>query len=165
MTISEKIYKLRTELKLSQKDFANMIGTSQSAVNYWENGKRQPKIVHLKKIAQTFHISLTYFLDDASFDAATLCDPESESKVIRSKLKDIVNMPGIDIEKRNDMLEEYISDLQVLKTFHNDNREAGSRFLCKMLFEKLNSIGQEKAIEQLELLTKIPEYQRLSPEK
>ena len=58
MTIAEKLYKLRNDTGLSQKEFADKIGASQSAVNYWENGNRQPRIAQIKKIAKAFDIAL-----------------------------------------------------------------------------------------------------------
>lgn len=64
MTIAEKIYKLRNDFGLSQEAFANKVGTSQSAINYWENGKRQPKTAQLKKIANAFDIALYILMDD-----------------------------------------------------------------------------------------------------
>ena len=65
MTIAEKIYKLRNYAGLSQKEFADKIDASQSAVNYWENGNRQPRIAQIKKIAQAFDIALYRLLDDS----------------------------------------------------------------------------------------------------
>lgn len=64
MTIGEKIYKFRIYLGLSQKDFADKVGTSQSAINYWENGKRQPRISQLKKIARFIDYPLYLLMDD-----------------------------------------------------------------------------------------------------
>lgn len=58
MTIGEKIYKFRSSLGLTQKEFAEKIGTSQSAVNYWENGKRLPRMEQLFKIAEFMGISV-----------------------------------------------------------------------------------------------------------
>ncbi|MBR9954460.1 helix-turn-helix transcriptional regulator [Eubacteriaceae bacterium Marseille-Q4139] len=65
MTIAEKLYKLRNDTGLSQKEFADKIGASQSAVNYWENGNRQPRIAQIKKIAKAFDIALYILLDDS----------------------------------------------------------------------------------------------------
>ena len=63
MTIGEKIYKIRTSNELSQKDFAKLINASQTSVNFWESGKRQPKIEQLKKISEVFSIPQSYLLD------------------------------------------------------------------------------------------------------
>lgn len=62
MTIAEKIYLLRSKHGLSQKEFAERVDASQSAVNYWENGKRAPKLVQLQKIASAFSITLDSLL-------------------------------------------------------------------------------------------------------
>lgn len=64
MTIGEKIYKLRTSTGLSQKEFAQLIDASQTAVNFWENGKRQPKLEQLQKISDHFNITLESLLND-----------------------------------------------------------------------------------------------------
>lgn len=58
MTIGEKILKLRTDQNLTQKQLANICGFSQSALNFWENGKRQPKIEQLEKIANALDVSV-----------------------------------------------------------------------------------------------------------
>lgn len=78
MTIAEKIYKIRTGLNLSQKEFAEKIGASQSAINYWENGKRQPRLEQLQKIADTLNIDIGMLLFD-------------DSKTIKENLKDFPN--------------------------------------------------------------------------
>lgn len=64
MTIAEKIYKLRSDNGLSQQAFADKVGVSQSAINYWENGDRQPRISQIKKIAKAFDIALYILLDE-----------------------------------------------------------------------------------------------------
>lgn len=64
MTVGEKIYKLRVYSGLSQKEFADKVGASQSAINYWENGKRQPRVAQLKKIAKFLNFPLYDLLDD-----------------------------------------------------------------------------------------------------
>lgn len=64
MTISEKIYALRIKRGLSQKEFAERVGASQSAVNYWENGKRIPKLIQLQKIASAFDITLDSLMSE-----------------------------------------------------------------------------------------------------
>ncbi len=64
MTIGKKILELRRQKELTQKQLSDMCGFSQSALNLWENGKRQPKIAQLKKIAEIFDIALYILIDD-----------------------------------------------------------------------------------------------------
>lgn len=65
MNISEKIYLTRTQLGMTQKEFAKLIGVTQAAVNYWENGKRTPNFEQITKIAAAIGGEfLTEILDD-----------------------------------------------------------------------------------------------------
>lgn len=54
MTTGKKIFKLRTERNLTQKQLADLCGFSQSALNLWENEKRKPKVEHLQKNCYCF---------------------------------------------------------------------------------------------------------------
>lgn len=62
MTIGEKIFTIMQENNLTQKQFAEKIGASQASVNYWVNGDREPKLAHLRKIADTFNINISELL-------------------------------------------------------------------------------------------------------
>lgn len=61
-TTGVRIYKLRNQLDLTQKEFADSIGVSQSSVNYWENGNREPKMRHLQKISTVYNIPIQTLL-------------------------------------------------------------------------------------------------------
>lgn len=63
MDFPEKLKYLRTGLKLTQKDFAEKIGVSQSSINYWEKGQRIPSIEAATKIADFFSITIESLLD------------------------------------------------------------------------------------------------------
>lgn len=54
---SERLVSIRKSKKISQKDFANAIGVSPTAVNLWEKGKTQPSIEMIQKIVTFFNIS------------------------------------------------------------------------------------------------------------
>lgn len=42
MSFSEKVKFVRSQLKLSQEDFAHELGVSFASINRWENGNYQP---------------------------------------------------------------------------------------------------------------------------
>ena len=42
MSFSEKVKFVRSQLKLSQEDFAHELGVSFATINRWENGNYQP---------------------------------------------------------------------------------------------------------------------------
>ena len=63
MAFPEKLKFLRTQQNLTQKAFAEKIGTSQSSINYWEKGQRIPSIEAAAKIADYFGITIESLLD------------------------------------------------------------------------------------------------------
>lgn len=56
--LAEFVHSTRIKHGLSQKEFAEKIGTSQTVVSYWESGKRKISIEQLTKIAEVFQINL-----------------------------------------------------------------------------------------------------------
>lgn len=52
MTIGERIKKIRQEKGLSQKELGERISVSQQMIGQWENGKANPKIETIEKIAK-----------------------------------------------------------------------------------------------------------------
>lgn len=60
----QKIAELRKGRGLSQKEFGKLIGAAQNTVCNWENGKREPDVQTLNKIADFFNVSVDYLLDN-----------------------------------------------------------------------------------------------------
>lgn len=58
MSLGENIYKLRTERKLSQEDFASAMEVSRQSVSKWENNMAVPELEKLIKMAKLFEVSL-----------------------------------------------------------------------------------------------------------
>ena len=68
MTEGENIYRIRNQLNLTQREFAEKCGVSQSAINYWESGKRIPKFSHILNMSGALGISATEFMDKDKVD-------------------------------------------------------------------------------------------------
>lgn len=60
--MGEKLYSLRIEKKLTQKQLAARIGLAISAVSSYESGSRYPSFETLIKLARIFHVSTDYLL-------------------------------------------------------------------------------------------------------
>ncbi|MBQ7037142.1 MAG: AAA family ATPase [Clostridia bacterium] len=58
----KKIYKMRTNAKLSQSQLAEMLGVSNKAVSKWENGSAKPHVDMIKKLAAVFDMSVDELL-------------------------------------------------------------------------------------------------------
>lgn len=204
MTVGEKIYKLRTYSGLSQKEFADKVGTSQSAINYWENGKRQPRVTQLKKIAKFLDFPLYDLLDDnvelenielemkraRPFGASEMTKrPENKpftgplqsiqnQHTNNSSLKlhtnsDAINWEQLDDFRFNELMfkldrgEELTPEEINFKSAYLERCLKKVGYIFAKFYSMLNAEGQKKAdeqidraIEQVELLTKIPEYQK-----
>lgn len=60
-----RLYELRTEKNLSQRDIAKQFNISQSTYHNWENDKTQPTTEQLIQIAQFFGVSVDYLIGNS----------------------------------------------------------------------------------------------------
>lgn len=60
--IGQTIKDLRRSKKLSQTDFAKIVGVSQTTVTAWETGKAEPSSSAITRIADYFNVSTDYLL-------------------------------------------------------------------------------------------------------
>ena len=56
--IGKNIKSNRTKLGITQEELAEKINVTRQAVSNWENGKTEPDIETLTKIAQIFYIMI-----------------------------------------------------------------------------------------------------------
>jgi putative transcriptional regulator len=52
LNISILVKELRQQLKLTQEQFAQKVGTTYSTVNHWENGKRMPQPYFIRRLLE-----------------------------------------------------------------------------------------------------------------
>jgi transcriptional regulator with XRE-family HTH domain len=64
MTISEKLLKYRTELKMTQQEVADRLGISQGTYNHWESDKARIVIEHIPKLSEIFGKPATEFIPE-----------------------------------------------------------------------------------------------------
>ena len=62
MKIAERIYELRTEMKISQQKLADEIGVSRRAITFWESGINEPKATYIARLAKFYGVSADYLL-------------------------------------------------------------------------------------------------------
>lgn len=134
MPINLIIKELRKTAHITQRELAEKVGLTQQAVALIENGQRRVAVDLFIKILNVFDN-----LSSAQFAIAYA-------------------NANIDASKLNKL-----NTIRLLSYWTNDEVAAKSDMIINF-FEQLNDTGQDKAIEQVELLTKIPEYQN-GPEK
>lgn len=75
MELSEKLYRLRLERGVYQKQLAAYLHVSIGTISNYENGVHSPDLNTLSKIAEFFHVSVDYLLDRTEY-AGTIDDLE-----------------------------------------------------------------------------------------
>lgn len=58
--LSERLKALRKKHKLTQKDIANYLGMTESGYGYYEQGRNEPSIETLQKLAVKYNVSISY---------------------------------------------------------------------------------------------------------
>ena len=59
----ENLVYLRKQRGISQKQLAELLGTSPTNVNYWEKGKTKPKLQMINKISTVLNVPLSSLMD------------------------------------------------------------------------------------------------------
>lgn len=184
LNLGESIKYWRTQKNMTQKQLADLSGISEISIRKYENNERSPKIGTLSKIAKSLGVTLIdldaeryfakdrqqtdllindlyNFIDDVS-DMDISEDAKHENiEEAKRLLKDAHKLAALidsakesHIEMKNIMGEQKIIKEDIKKC----QLEIDAMFLSTL--HQLNSNGQTKAIEQLKLLTKIPEYRK-----
>ncbi|MCM1439212.1 MAG: helix-turn-helix domain-containing protein [Roseburia sp.] len=57
---NNKIEELRRERHLTQKELAQLVGTSQGNISRWEMGMTEPNVIECWKLADFFGVSIDF---------------------------------------------------------------------------------------------------------
>ncbi|UOQ95097.1 helix-turn-helix domain-containing protein [Halobacillus shinanisalinarum] len=115
--ISERLKSLRKEHKLSQKQVSEILGISESGYGYYEQGRNEPSIEMIKKLADRYDVTTDYLLglsNSPDKDASSTNEDFDSLKEINKLLVkyDIDDMAFFDIEKWKSMTPEQIRELE-----------------------------------------------------
>jgi transcriptional regulator with XRE-family HTH domain len=58
--LKDRLREIRKKYKLTQKDMGNLLNISESAYGYYEQGRNEPSLEALRKIADRFEVSVSY---------------------------------------------------------------------------------------------------------
>lgn len=147
MSIGKNIKNARKKAGLTQKELAEKMGSTQQNLAQYESGKRNPKLETLNKIAEALKIPVSLLTDSL--------DSYEKGEILKLDLIELIKNLNLEI---NDITSE-----QTLEDAVIQSAEKKRHYI--RLYDQLTVFGQDKAIEQVELLTKIPEYQKKSPQE
>lgn len=160
MTVGEKIKKIRQEKGMTQKELGKKCGLADSAIRRYELGGANPKIETLQKIADALETPLILFVEDDLLDAATWIDGDSEDELINKKISEIMNSAEMSMDEKKAKAKELMTQLEIMEKYHFDNANRAYEYMISELVKQLNYTGKDKALEHIEMLTKIPEYRQ-----
>lgn len=142
-TIGKTIAKYRKQKNLTQKELAKKCECATGTIQQYELGKRKVSIEKLKIIANALEV-----------DTQTLIQDNTMSAINKAIFDEVSAYSKLSETDKKQLLEKF----NLKKQFEDDFSTDIEHDMIK-LFSSLNEKGQTKAIEQIELLAKIPEYQ------
>ena len=77
--LQQHLIELRNENELTQKQLAQKIGVSASAIGFWENGTNEPKASYILKLATFFDVTVEYLLGLTDEFGTPLFTPEEKA--------------------------------------------------------------------------------------
>lgn len=134
MSIGKTIRKYRKEKGLTQNELAKFAGVNEVTIRSYEAEKYKPKFETLVKISDALGVHVGDLIENWN---------EYTDKPRQASALDLFVVPPMLPPKEQYRRKVYIKEYEIIEKYRS-----------------LNECGQSKALEQLEMLTKIPEYQR-----
>ena len=79
-----RLFELRAEKNLSQRELAKKLNVSQGTYNNWENGKTEPSIEDLIEISKLFKVSVDYLVGNQVEEVSVKEDESTLRKIYRA---------------------------------------------------------------------------------
>ena len=97
-SFGERLREISRERRLTQDEFAAILGTSKQILSRYELEQRSPKIEQVKKYAEKLHVSVDYLLGDTESEAVfnTICSNKKRKPFYKIFIDVTVEM-GLDI--------------------------------------------------------------------
>ena len=159
MSFSDRLKEARKKSGFTQKQLADTLEVTPAMIAQYETGKRKPKQDTLSKMADALQLGYGYAQNGEPYFYCfvdTVQHGDENEKFNEYQYNDAVSNTS-DGKLHIPVIK------QTPETVLNLERESQElAFLNAMdsLGQKLNDKGHDKAIEQVELLTKIPEYRK-----
>lgn len=80
-TLGENLRAARVAAKLTQEELAEKLGTTKSAISRYEQGKREPALAQIAKIAAVLHVRMDSLLEPEKFESGEDLDKERKRRI------------------------------------------------------------------------------------
>ena len=149
MNFGERLKAVRKEKKISQRELGERLGVSQQTIAQYEKAQSTPKADTILKLANALE------LDDLSL----LIEMPPSRAVMWAHRKEILGKNFLQLfASSTDGAEKFLNGTSYKDLADQTAETENQKTKIIYLYDQLNAIGQQKAIEQVEMLTKIPEY-------
>lgn len=131
LQISARIRAIRKEQKLTQREFADIFGISQSSYSAYENGSTIPTVEFLIKVAQKYNISMDY-LTGLSISKKGM-QADEDNKLLQKTIVDPIIETG---GNEKELLQAYIRQIRDEQSKANEASETAVAQIMKIINEK-----------------------------
>lgn len=116
-----KIKELREKRGITQKELANALNVTQTAITYWETGKREPSAEIIEKIADYFNVTPAYIMGWENAKAEGYYLNEETAKLAQEMFED-EDMRSLFDMKRNMPPERFQAHMEFMKNLYNQEK-------------------------------------------
>ncbi len=138
--LGERIKELRKKHNMTQKDLADLLGVSSSAVGMYEQNRREPSGETLVLICSIFKISLDYLIVGTEFElhqksAYNSSKDKKQNKIVHNKeFADVVN----EMKKQLMLMDNLTFDGQPLNVSDIEDIFEAMKFGASIAFNKIH---------------------------
>lgn len=93
--LPERLKSLRKKHKLTQKQIAKLLDMTESGYGYYEQGRNQPSLETLDKLAKIYNVSVSYLTGEKSESKLTKEDEKDIAKRLEEFKEDLENQDGL----------------------------------------------------------------------
>ena len=115
------IKKLREKKGMTQKELANALNVTQTAITYWETGKREPNAEIIEKIANFFGVTPAYIMGWENTDEKKYYLNEETAKLAQEMFED-EDMSSLFHMKRDMPPERFQAHIDFMKNLYNQEK-------------------------------------------
>ena len=188
MSVGKRIRIGRSLQGKSLKEVSENLGVTIAALSRYELDQREPSLDILRKLADELKLPISFFIGEPPFDNLELLDLFKSVIIYNLQLHNFmasnIAVSSVDNYTYYQVVANHISSIKQLSekelsiiyksedgTQGKEEKQAFTQYYISLgnnemrvkltrAFNELNDLGQQKAIERLEELAKIPDYQK-----
>ena len=188
MSVGKRIRIGRSLQGKSLKEVSENLGVTIAALSRYELDQREPSLDILRKLADELKLPISFFIGEHPIDNLELLDLFKSVIIYNLQLHNFmasnIAVSSVDNYTYYQVVANHISSIKQLSekelsiiyksedgTQGKEEKQAFTQYYISLgnnemrvkltrAFNELNDLGQQKAIERLEELAKIPDYQK-----